>query len=285
MNIFNSWQYWTILYLISSIIFARAFKKANRNMKNAGSLTILIEFFTAIFAIFLIPFFEFKFTTDLNIYLILFVVTILYAVTDRLNIEARYGLDPSIFSMLKQSSTVYLIIFGFIFLKEKFLINKLIGSIVIILANLILFFEKGKFKINRYYVLTFISNLLFAVAMLINVNISENFNLAIYTIFTVLIPAFYIFIFGKHTIKGLATEFNLYDKKCFIISGFTWCLMLISSVKAYQVGNVTVVASLLSLTGIINALIEYFFYHDKSKFKQKIIAAILTIIGVILLKS
>ena len=56
MNIFNSWQYWTILYLISSIIFARAFKKANRNMKNAGSLTILIEFFTAIFAIFLIPF-------------------------------------------------------------------------------------------------------------------------------------------------------------------------------------------------------------------------------------
>ena len=146
MNIFNSWQYWTILYLISSIIFARAFKKANRNMKNAGSLTILIEFFTAIFAIFLIPFFEFKFTTDLNIYLILFVVTILYAVTDRLNIEARYGLDPSIFSMLKQSSTVYLIIFGFIFLKEEFLINKLIGSIVIILANLILFFETKIFR-------------------------------------------------------------------------------------------------------------------------------------------
>ena len=264
----NSWQFWTILYLVSSIIFARAFKKANRNMKNAGSLTILIELFTALFAVLLIPFFEFKFTNDLNIYLILFIVTILYAVTDRLNIEARYGLDPSIFSMLKQSSTVYLIIFGFIFLKEEFLINKLIGSIVIILANLILFFEKGKFKINRYYLLTFISNLLFAIAMLINVNISENFNLAIYTIFTVLIPAFYIF-----------------DKKCFILSGFTWCLMLISSVKAYQVGNVTVVASLLSLTGIINALIEYFFYHDKSKFKQKIIAAILTVIGVILIKS
>ena len=277
----NSWQFWTILYLVSSIIFARAFKKANRNMKNAGSLTILIELFTALFAVLLIPFFEFKFTNDLNIYLILFIVTILYAVTDRLNIEARYGLDPSIFSMLKQSSTVYLIIFGFIFLKEELLI----GSIVIILANLILFFEKGKFKINRYYLLTFISNLLFAIAMLINVNISENFNLAIYTIFTILIPAFYIFIFGKHTIKGLIIEFNLYDKKCFILSGFTWSLMLISSVKAYQVGNVTVVASLLSLTGIINALIEYFFYHDKSKFKQKIIAAILTVIGVILIKS
>ena len=82
----NSWQFWTILYLVSSIIFARAFKKANRNMKNAGSLTILIELFTALFAVLLIPFFEFKFTNDLNIYLILFIVTILYAVTDRLNI-------------------------------------------------------------------------------------------------------------------------------------------------------------------------------------------------------
>ena len=60
-------------------------------MKNAGTLTILLELFTAMFAIIFIPFFEFKFATDLNVYITLLIVTIIYAATDRLNIEARYG--------------------------------------------------------------------------------------------------------------------------------------------------------------------------------------------------
>ena len=139
----NNWIFWVILYLIFAVIFSQTFKKTNRGMEDAGALTILLELFTALFALLFLPLFDFKVSNDINIYITLGIVMIIYAVTDRLNIEARYGLDPSIFSMLKQSSTVYLFIFGFIFLKEEFLINKLIGSIVIILANLILFFEKG----------------------------------------------------------------------------------------------------------------------------------------------
>ena len=73
--------------------------------------------------------------------------------TDRLNIEARYGLDPSIFSMLKQLSTVFLIILGFIFLKEEIVLKKVIGSMLIIISNVMLAFDKGKFKLNKYFTL------------------------------------------------------------------------------------------------------------------------------------
>ena len=76
--------------------------------------------------------------------MILLIVIIIYAFTDRLNIEARYGLDPSVFSMLKQLSTVFLIILGFIFLKEKIVFKKILGSIIIIVANILLAFYKGK---------------------------------------------------------------------------------------------------------------------------------------------
>ena len=61
-----------------------------------------------------IPFFNLEFSTNPLTYLILCIVCIIYAVTDRLNIEARYGLEPSTFSMLKQLSTVFMIIFGLI---------------------------------------------------------------------------------------------------------------------------------------------------------------------------
>lgn len=284
METFDNWKFWVIVYLISAIIFAQTFKKTNRNMKNAGSLTILLEIFTALFAILFIPFFTLKFSHDINIYLTLLLVTIIYAMTDRLNIEARYGLDPSAFSMLKQLSTVFLIILGFIFLKEEILFKKILGSILIIASNVLLAFDKGKIKFNKYFVMSFISNFLFAVAMLINVNISDNFNIAVYTIFTVFTPSIFIFIFGRHNIKELKSEFKLYDKKSFLISAFTWCLMLISSVRAYQFGSITLIAPLLTLTSILNTMYEYFINKDKNRIVQKIIASVMIILGVIIIK-
>ena len=212
------------------------------------------------------------------------VVVFIYAITDRLNIEARYGLDPSVFSMLKQLSTVFLIILGFIFLKEPVVLKKIIGSLIIIFANLLLAFDKGKIKFNKYFIMSFISNFLFAVAMLINVNISNYFNLAFYTILTVFTPSMLIFIFGKHSLKELKCEFNYYDKKYFLLAAFSWCLMLISSVRSYQLGNVTLIAPLLTLTSILNTMYEYFVCKNKSKFIQKVIASILIIIGVIIIK-
>ena len=284
MNIFNDWKFWAVFYLISSITFAQTFKKANRNMKDAGKLTILLEVFTAFFALFFLPFFGLKFSTNVTVYLTLLMVVVIYAVTDRLNIEARYGLDPSVFSMLKQLSTVFLMIFGFIFLKESVVIKKIIGAFIIIAANIILAIDKGKIKFNKYFIMCFVSNFLFAIAMLINVNISDNFNLAFYTIMTVFLPSLLIFIFGRHSINGLIQEFNLYDKPRFLLASFCWCLMLISSVRAYQLGNVTVVAPILTLTSILNTIYEYVIVKNKKHFLQKLVASILIILGVILIR-
>ncbi len=284
MQLLNDWKFWAILYLVCSITFAQSFKKANRNMKSAGALTILLEVFTALFAILFLPFFDFVFPTDINIYLTLFAVVIIYAVTDRLNIEGRYGLDPSVFSMLKQLSSVFLIIFGFVFLKEEIILNKVIGASIVILANILLTFDGGKIKLNKYFIMCFFSNFLFAIAMLINVNISDNFNLAFYTIMTVFLPSILIFLFGRHSINELVQEFNLYDKPKFILAAFCWALMLISSVRAYQLGNVTVVAPILTLTSILNIIYEYFVLKNKKQLVQKIIASIMVITGVILIK-
>jgi uncharacterized membrane protein len=132
--------------------------------------------------------------------------------------------------------------------------------------------------------MSFLSNFLFAIAMLINVNISDNFNLAFYTVITDFFPSILIFIFGRHNIKELVEEFNLYDKKMFILSSFCWALMLISSVRAYQLGKVTTVAPILTLTSILNTLYEYVVLKNKNKFFQKLIASLLIITGVLLIR-
>lgn len=284
MELLNNWIFWVIIYLISAIFFAQLFKKANQNMKNAGSMTVLLELFTALFALILSVLFEFKVSSNPKIYLTLLGVTIIYAATDRLNIEARYGLQPSVFSMLKQLSTVFLIIFSFLFLKEQPTIYRITGGILILTANLLLSYNKGKFELNKYFIMSVFSNILFAIAMLININISDEFNLGIYTIITVLIPSIVISILGKHKVKDLKEEFNLYNKKQFIISAFCWSIMLISSVRAYQLGNVSVIAPLFSLTSIINSIYEYFLTKDKNILIKNLIMGILIVVGVILIK-
>lgn len=281
----NTWQFWVVIYLIAGVLFAQKFKSSNRNMKNAGSLTILLELFTGVFSLLMIPVFDIKFDINTNVLLTLLIVVFIYAVTDRLNIEARYGLDPSTFSMLKQLSTVFMIIFGFTLLKEEFVFSKLLGTLFIIGANIILSYDKGKFVINKYFIMSFISNFLFAVAMLINVDLSDHFNLAFYTYITVTIPSILIFVFGRHNITDIKDEFRLCKRKDFIIVAFSWALMLNASIRAYQLGSVTVVASLFALTAILNALVEFIFSHNKNKFIQKVIAATLIIIGVILVNG
>ncbi len=284
MEFLNNWIFWVVIYLLSSICFSQTFKKANRNMKNAGMMTVLLELFTAFFALLLSVFFEYKFSSNINTYLTLFIVTIIYAATDRLNIEARYGLQPSIFSMLKQLSTAFLIVFSFLFLKEEPTLLKIIGAVIILGSNIMLSYEKGKFVLNKYFIMSVAANLLFAIAMLININISSEFNIGIYTVFTVTIPAIIISTIGRFEIKSLREEFNLYDKKRFIISGFLWAVMLISSVKAYQYGNVSIVAPLFSLTSIMNSIYEYFITRDKDILIKNIIIGILIFIGIILIK-
>ena len=280
-----SYIIWVIIYLIFAVIFAQGFKSVNRDMKNASALTILLEFFTALFALILSPLFAFRFPSSFTVYIIVGIVTIIYAITDRLNIEARYGLDPSTFSMLKQLSTVFVVIFGFVFLKESFILNKIIGIVLILVSNVLLSVNKsGKIQLNKYFIMSFISNFLFAIAMFINVNIAQNFNICIYTVFTVLVPSIIIKIFSKLSIKDLKKEFNLYNKRKFLLVSFSWCVMLISSVKAYEQGNVSVVAPILTLTSILNSIYEFFKDKNKKMLLYKLFISMLIILGVILTK-
>ena len=276
---------WVICYLVFALIFSQGFKKVNRTMKNASALTVLLELFTGLFAIVMSIFFKYTFPSDIKVYITLFVVTIIYAVTDRLNIEARYGLSPSNFSMLKQLSTVFLVIFGLVFLKEQLVFKKILGAIIIVVSNVMLAVNKdGKFEFNKYFIFCLISNFLFAVAMFINVNISSMFNIGIYTLITVFIPSIIIKLFSRLSFKDLEEEFNLYNKPLFILVSFAWCMMLISSVKAYEYGRISVVAPLLTLTALTNTIYEFIVDKDKKRFYYKLVISILILIGVILIK-
>ena len=161
MNILNNWLLYVLLYLIFATTYTQVFKISTKTLKKAGALTILLQMIAGIVSLVLCPFFEFKLPTDVNIYIMLGMSIVFYAITDRINTTVRSGIEASTFSMLKQLSTTFMIFAGLIFLREKFVLTKFIGAMLIIFSNILIFYKKGKFKFNKYILLGVLANITF----------------------------------------------------------------------------------------------------------------------------
>ena len=279
-----NWLICVILYLIFYVIFNQSYKVATKSLTKPGSLTILLEIIASLTVLLLIPFFEIKFPEDPRIYLFLGLSIIFYTISDRLNTTVRSGIEASTFSVINQLSTVFMIIAGVLFFKEPFILNKFIGAALIVFSNVLIFFKKGNGKPNKYIILGVLSNLCFSIALFLDVNNSDNFNLPIYVATTLGMPIILIFIFEKIKLSDIKEEYQKGNKKAIWITSVSWSLSILAQLRAYQLGEVSIIAPLCALSVILNVIVGYIFLKEKDNMLKKIISAILIILGIILIK-
>jgi len=277
------WVIYIVLYLLFSCLYSQFYQLATKKLIKAGTLTSLMQLVAGCSAIFFSLFFKFKVANDYKVYLLLFVSIIFYAISDRVNTDIRANVDTAVFSTLKQFSTIFLTIIGIFILKEPFNLLKIVGIILIIISNTLLFIKKGKLKLDKSVLLAIISNLAFAIAISLDANISKSFNLFFYIAITLIGPAICIILFEKIKLKDLKKEFSKGNKKAIIITGLCWGLSVASQLKAYQLGKLIIIAPLTSVVIILNAIIGYFFFKEKEDLMKKIFCGILIIISVILI--
>ena len=284
MNLLINWKFYIVIYLIVSVIFNQGYKVITNKMQNAGAITILIQIISSIFCIFIIPLFQIKFPTDYKVYIFLFLAIVFYTLNDRLGTTARSGIEVSTYSILKQLSTVFMIVASLLFFKEKFILNKIIGALLIVFSNILVFYKKNNFKFNKYLILGILANISLAIALFLDINYSNQFNLAFYVLLTFFIPSILIFIFEKIKVKEIILEYKNSNIFSIFLTSISWTIMMITKLKAYQLGNVGLVAPISSLTVILNIIVSYFLFKEKNNLFRKIIAGILIIIGIILIK-
>jgi len=284
MNLLNNWIFCVGLYIILVPVFTHSYKASTKNLNKPGALTVILQIMGAITALMICPFFEIKFPEDVKVYIFLGISIIFYAISDRVNTTVRSGIEASTFSILKQLSTTIMIFAGLIFLKEPFVFKKFIGAMLIIFSNIFIFYKKGNFKINKYMLLGILANTSYAIALFLDVNISDNFNLPIYVAITLGVPAIMIALIERVSFSDVKKELTNGNKKSMIITGITWGSSIIVSLRAYQLQEVTIVAPLCALTVIANVIAGYIFFGERDNLIKKIIAAILIIISVILIK-
>ena len=280
----NNWLVYVILYLVLATTFTQFYKISTKTLKKAGALTVLLQITAGLTSLLLCPFFSFQFQTDIKVYIMLGFSIVFYAISDRINTTVRSGIEASTFSMLKQLSTTFMIFAGLLFFKEQFILTKFIGAMLIIFSNVLIFYKKGKFEFNKYILLGILANISFTIALFLDVNISDNFNLPFYVAITLIVPSVLITIFERIKPSEIKNELVNGNKKAILITAISWGIMIVAQLRAYQLGNVTIVAPLCALTVILNVIVGYFFLNEKDNLLRKIIAAILTIISIVLIK-
>lgn len=273
-----------IIYLISSIIFNYWYKIITKNNISDGAITILIEIIASITCMFIIPLFEIKFPTDLKIYIFLFIAIIFYTLNNRLGTTARKGLEVSTYSILKQLSSMFMVFASILFFKEPFILNKFIGALLIILSNIIVFYNKNNLKFNKYLIYGILANVSLTIALLLDVSYSNEFNLFFYVFLIFLIPSTLTLFLEKIKFNQIIEEYNNSNKITIFLTGISWAIMMISKLKSYQLGKIIIVAPLISLTIILNILFGYFILKEEDNLLKKILASILIIIGIVLIK-
>lgn len=282
MNLLNTWQFNYIGYLIGVVIFFQLYKLAVRNAKVDGAATLLLQFLAGGSILVLLPFFPLSFPQNWETYGFLILACIFYAINDRLQTTARKHLPVSMFSILNQLSTVFLIVLGLTLFREPFVTNKILGAISILTGNFILLYKKGKIQIDKNILISILATLSFAFAISIDIGISKQFNLPFYIMLTLVIPGIMIWLTEKIPIQTIIDEYNSKAKKYYVATGIAWGLTILFALRSFQFGEVTTIVPLQGLSVLINVIIAYFFLGEKRDKWKKILAAILVVLGVYL---
>lgn len=279
------WIIYLIIFYISSTIYNQYFKIGLNRCNNINSYMCLISILTGLISLIFIVFYDINLNIKFNDIIVLIVICILYAITNRLNVLVRDNMEVSLFSVLRQISSVFMMSMGILFFKEKILLKEILGGILIILSNIIVLYNNKSKIHSKYILLGILSNLLFSIILFLNVDISRKYNVPFFISIITIIPGIIMSISLRISISKLLKEYNRYNKLNILLTSISSSIMLISQLKAYELGKITLVAPLCSLTVIINIIISYIYLKEKNNIFRKIIGGILVMSAIYLIKG
>lgn len=278
------WLIWVFAFIISQIAFLQLFKKISKDTKSIGALTVTIQIIAALSIVILSPLFEWTWPDNWVVWVLFGISLALFAVNDRLDATTRKNLDISVDTMIQQIYRLFFFTSGIIFLSRSFTWLKLLGGVLIVLANMLVVFEKGKFKFNRYILLKLLSTLFLTAALTVQANVSQEFNLPFFVFLSFIVPAIILVAARQATPKTVLAEMKRKDWWLVLLCGISQGLQAFTWLRALQFRNNFVeVASITAVYVILNVFFAFIFLRERSNLAKKLIAAAIIVFSIVLI--
>jgi len=282
---------WVILTLAgaSAVAGARIFQKVLlRDPKSDSySYSFLFQFFVAmVFLAYTLLTNTFEVPNLSSIWWNVVLMAVFYAVGNFFSFQAFRFAQASEASILFASGTLWSIIIAVIFLGETLSPNHIFGILCIIGGIIVVSFEKSSWKLNKGHLFALLSSFFYGVAFVNDVFVLQKYqSIASYMIIAFLFPALITLLVKPKTLQHVPCFFHSW-KKFFVLCGsvLLYSFSSIAIFSAIKIGGKASLVSPLFQTGtLFTVLLGFLFLQEKNKLGQKIIGALITFVGVILL--
>ena len=224
---------------------------------------------------------------DLSKYgLLILGMFLLYSVGHYLYAHTLKQVEASVFSTLLNTSTIWVVVMGYLVLHEMLNVSDVLGA-AIIMSSVFMLMERKKRKlhIEKSIAMGLLVGLIFGVASSMWIYIGKHSDLLSWTMISFFGTPL-IFLLVKPKIIQTAKHFlsgELLVKM--LVLGVVWAVDNLASLAAYQRGNVSIIAPLLQTSAILSVVIAIIFLRERSRLRWKIAASVICFAGVLVLIS
>lgn len=270
-----------LVYIALATGLTQFYKLTTRTMENPAAQTVGLLLIAGAVNLIFLPFFEFRLSSNPWTYFFLILSCIFFALNCYMVSSVRKNLEASAVGIVQQIYTVLMTLAGFIIYSEEVTLFKILGIVLIIGGNVLVFWQYNKTKQGKYFWLGILAYACNTVAGLIDVGCSGKFSLPLYTALIYIIPAILIFVVKRVRVRDVAEEFKRANRRDYVLTGLCWGSQYFTLLVAYSMEEVSVVAPLASLAVFSNVVAGYFWLKEKERISTKIAAAVLAVLGIV----
>lgn len=209
---------------------------------------------------------------------------ILYSTGGIAMFKAYQTMNPSRFAILFALRAVFTLIFSSILLNESLTLENFLGLILIIASIVLINYEKGGFKLQKGDLFALYTAFAFGTSNTNDRFLLNTIDVYPYMVLGFILPALVNLVIYNKRFRPFKTYINQeYLKKmallCIIYAGSA----IFFFVALEATDNSSQLASLNLLNGVITVLMSIVIFKEKDKLLLKIIAALISLMGLLLI--
>jgi drug/metabolite transporter (DMT)-like permease len=189
-------------------------------------------------------------------------------------------LDASEIAILQSSQKVWTVLGAFVLLQEPFAVNKILGTLVIVVGVAITLWRRGQFQVNEGVVLVLAATLFYAGMDLVSYYIARDFDAISLIVYVCYLPVVTLLLLRPRTVYKISYYFQ--PRYALGVSVLALCdtVGTLCFFFAYQVGrNAAQIVPLGGLITINSVLLAIIFLKEYTNIPNKVIGALVTLAG------
>lgn len=191
--------------------------------------------------------------------------------------------EASVFSTLLATSTVWVMIMGYIVFDESIHPEQLLGALLILISVGMLAERSGKLKIDKGILMGLLIGVVFGVASAAWVYVGKHTDVESWNAISAAGPALFILLINPRSIKKMKPFLSGSLLSKMLVLALASGICNLTMLAAYQKGQVSSVAPLMQTSVLVTVVLGVVFLKERTRLWQKSLAAMVCFLGVVLI--